>query len=40
MCEVESIFVMETEGQKFITNRFVGNFIQPTYKSDMYLLNI
>jgi hypothetical protein len=27
-------------GQKFFTNMFVGNFIQPTYKSDMYYLNM
>jgi hypothetical protein len=24
-------------GQKFLTNRFVGNFIQPTYKNDCVL---
>jgi kynureninase len=28
------------EGQKFPTNQFVGNFIQPTYKSDMCHLNM
>jgi hypothetical protein len=22
-------------GQKFLTNRFVGNFLQPTYKIDI-----
>jgi hypothetical protein len=28
------------KGQKFLTNRFVKNFIQPTYKSDMCPLNM
>jgi hypothetical protein len=29
-----------TQGHKFFTNRFVRNFIQSTYKSDMCHLNM
>jgi hypothetical protein len=38
--EVIKAFCSSKKGQKFSTNRFVGNFLQLTYKSDMCALSI